>query len=191
MGGMHAWLWAVGRPGAVDAVMPLACQPTPIIGRNAIWRKLVADAIRNDAGWNGGAYQAQPKGLLAASAILVLMASSAIDLQRNGPTREIAIATIDKAAAALAAGKDANDLLYQFDASRTYDASQGLEQVSAAVMAVNSADDMFNPPELGVMEREIRRVPRGQYVLLPVSDATHGHTTYSRIPSLGRLTSSN
>lgn len=165
--------------------MPIACQPTPIVGRNAIWRKLVADAIRGDPSWRGGEYVEQPAGLRMAGAISIMMAASALDLQRDGPTRDAAAAAIDRASAAFAAGRDANNCLYQFDASRTYDAGPGLERITAAVMAVNSADDMFNPADIGVMEREMRRVRRGRYVLLPISGETHGHMTFAN-PSAWR-----
>ena len=160
----------------VDALMPLACLPVQIAGRNRLWRDLVMDAIRTDPEWLKGEYRSEPSGALRNAAGLLLIAgSSPIQMQLTLPTRDAADEFLkiymDREIAAL----DANDLLYQVNASRNYDPSAGLDKIFAPVMWINSADDFINPPELGIAEREIKRVKNGRFVLLPASDQTHGH----------------
>jgi homoserine O-acetyltransferase len=177
MGGMQAWLWGERYPEFVDALMPLGSSPAQIAGRHRIYRDMVIDAIQSDPAWNGGEYTAPPRGLLTAQFVMYLMTQGPIQMQKTAPTGDIADAqfqTWRRRALRLA---DANDLLYQFSASKTYDASPGLEKIRARVLAVNFADDELNPPELGVMEREIRRVAKGRYVLIPASEETRGSGT--------------
>jgi homoserine O-acetyltransferase len=181
MGCMHAWIWAERYVGFLDGVVPLACAPTQIAGRNRMLRRMILDDIRTDPDWHGGDYPAppQPRGLRAALQILFVMSSSPLQLQRAAPTRDSADAYISRWVDARAATADANDMLYQFDASRDYDPSEGLDRITAPVLAINSADDLINPPELGLMERLIARVPRGRYVLIPTSEITRGHGTHT------------
>jgi len=179
MGCMHSWLWAERYPDSMDGVVPLACLPTQIAGRNRMWRRLVSDDIRGDPAWDGGTYTRQPPGLRAALQLLFVAGSSPLQLQRLGPTRDSADAYIARWLDARLAGADANDLLYQVEASRDYDPSLDLERITAPVLAINSADDFINPPELGVMERLIKRVRGGRYVLIPTSDITRGHGTHT------------
>ena len=179
MGCMHSWLWAERYPDSMDGVVPLACLPTQIAGRNRMWRRLVSDDIRGDPAWDGGTYTRQPPGLRAALQLLFVAGSSPLQLQRLGPTRDSADAYIARWLDARLAGADANDLLYQVEASRDYDPSPDLERITAPVLAINSADDFINPPELGVMERLIKRVRGGRYVLIPTSDITRGHGTHT------------
>ncbi len=180
MGCMHAFVWGEAYPEFMDALMPLACQPVQIAGRNRVWRKMVMDAIRNDPEWKGGEYTTEPKQALRTALDLLLIAGSApLLMQKSYPTRDAADRYLDEYFAARMPGLDANDLLYQLNASRNYDPSAGLEKIHARVMYVNSADDFINPPELGIAEREIRRVKGAKFVVIPVSDATHGHGTHT------------
>jgi homoserine O-acetyltransferase len=179
MGCMHGWLWAERFPEDLDVLVALACQPTAMSGRNAIWRNVVTGAIRNDPTWNHGDYDRQPAGLRTASSIVLLMLGSAREMQVRGPTWESAHAEMEEALDRYMKGRDANDALYQWDSSRSYDPSSRLEAIKARVLAVNSEDDAINPPESGIVEREMRRVPHGRYVLLKASDLTHGHRTYA------------
>ena len=179
MGCMHSWLWGERHPDFMDGLVPLACLPTQIAGRNRIWRKMISEDIRTDPDWNGGDYTQQPRGLRAALDLLFVAGSSPLQLQRAVPTRDSADAYIDRWRGARLAATDANDLLYQVEASRDYDPSAELERITVPALAINSADDFINPPELGIMERLIRRVPHGRYVLLPISDRTRGHGTHT------------
>jgi homoserine O-acetyltransferase/O-succinyltransferase len=180
MGCMHAFVWGETYPEFMDALMPLACQPVQIAGRNRVWRKMVMDAIRNDPEWKGGEYAAEPKqGLRTALDLLLIAGSAPLLMQKTLPTRDAADKYLDDYFAARLPGLDANDLLYAVNASRNYDPSPGLEKIRARVMYVNSADDFINPPELGIAEREIRRVAGAKFVVIPISDATHGHGTHT------------
>jgi homoserine O-acetyltransferase/O-succinyltransferase len=176
MGCMHSWLWAERYPESMDGVVPLACLPTQIAGRNRMWRRLVSEDIRGDPDWDGGNYSRQ---LRAALQLLFGAGSSPLQLQRLAPTRDSADAYIARWLDARLAATDANDLLYQVEASRDYDPSPDLERITAPVLAINSADDFINPPELGVMERLIKRVKGGRYVLIPTSEITRGHGTHT------------
>jgi homoserine O-acetyltransferase/O-succinyltransferase len=179
MGCMHAFLWAETYPDSMDALMPLACLPVRIAGRNRVWRKMLMDAIRNDPAWNGGEYQQEPKqGLRNAEDLLVIAGSAPLLMQRTLPTPEAAdkyVEDAEKRASTL----DANDLLYQVNASRNYDPSPQLEKITTALMWINSADDFINPPELGITEKESKRLKNGTFVLLPTSEQTHGHGTHT------------
>ena len=180
MGGMQTWVWGETYPDFMDALMPLASLPVEIAGRNRVMRRMIIDAIRNDPAWTGGDYKEQPRqGLTAAVNILLMMTSSPLQWQKQAPTRDAADRFYEDRVKAQLARTDANDMLYQFDSSRDYDPSPKLETIRAPLVAVNSADDLVNPPELAVMEREIKRVRRGRYVLIPTSDETRGHGTHS------------
>ena len=155
-GGMQTWLWGVTYPDVMDALAPLAAQPVEVAGRNWITRRMLIDAIRNDPEWNGGNYTKQPRSLQAAQVYFSLATS--------GGTQETRSA-------------DANDVIYQYEASRGYNPAPKLETIKARLLAINSADDERNPPELGILEREIKRVKQGRYVLIPASEETRGHGT--------------
>jgi homoserine O-acetyltransferase len=181
MGCMHSFVWGETHPDFMDALMPLACQPVQIAGRNRIWRKMVMDAIRNDPEWKGGEYAAEPKQALRTVLDFLLIAGSApLYMQKTLPTRDAADKYLDDYFATRLAGLDANDFLYQVNASRNYDPSPQLEKITAHVMYINSADDFINPPELGIADREIKRVKNGRFILIPVSDETRGHGTHTR-----------
>lgn len=183
MGGMHTWVWGYTYPDFMDALMPLASLPVEIAGRNRMMRKMIIDSIRDDPEWQGGEYEEQPRGLISAVHPLIFMVSSPLQWQKEAPTREEAEAFLEARIERYTGGLDANDLIYQFDSSRDYDPSPHLEKIVAPLVAINSADDQVNPPELGILEREIVRVPRGRAVLLPITDETRGHGTHS-IPAI-------
>jgi homoserine O-acetyltransferase len=180
MGGMHTWLWGQKYPDFMDALLPLACLPTQISGRNRLWRNLAAGAIRTDPEWKEGEYTAQPHGLRLAAQVLQLMSSSPVVRQRQGPTGKEADAVFEKELAGLLARLDANDMLYALESSRDYDPGPGLEKVRAPLLAINFADDLINPPELGILEREIKRVKKGGAIVIPASRETVGHGTHTR-----------
>jgi homoserine O-acetyltransferase/O-succinyltransferase len=179
MGCMHAWMWAERNPNFMDAVMPLACLPVPIAGRNRIWRKMLIDSIRNDPAWMHGDYKQQPPGLTSAIYFLIIAGSSPLQMQKAAPTPPAADDYLAHGVARYQGVLDANDLLYAVASSSDYDPSQDLDKITAPVMYINSADDFINPPELGIAEREIKRVPHGRFVLLPVTDETRGHGTHT------------
>ena len=175
MGGMHTWLWGSRYPDFMDALMPLASLPAQISSRNRAWRRVVIDAIRNDPAWRGGNYETQPPSLRTAADMLFLMGSNPVLRQRQMPTLAASDAALDTAVVSAFRTNNANDLLYQIEASRDYDPGPDLEKIQAPLIAVNSADDLINPPELGILEREVKRIPHGKAVVLPTSDQTRGH----------------
>jgi homoserine O-acetyltransferase len=178
MGCMHSWVWGESYPDFMDALMPLACQPVQIAGRNRIWRKMVIDAIRDDPDWKNGEYTAQPWNALKTAADMFFIAAGApLQMQKNLPTRDATDAADRDFVRQFSAEHDANDLLYALNASRNYDPSPQLEKVAVPVMFVNSADDFVNPPELGIAQREIKHVKNGRFILLPASERTRGHGT--------------
>jgi homoserine O-acetyltransferase len=179
MGGMHTWMWGEAYPGMMDALMPLASLPVQISGRNRMMRKMFMDAIRNDPEWNNGEYTKQPRGLADALHILLIMGSSPLQWQKEAPDRDSADKFLDDRIARLMKEDDANDSLYQIDSSRDYNPQPKLGTIEAPLLAINSADDQINPPELGILEREIKNVPHGRAVVIPISDATHGHGTHT------------
>jgi len=179
MGAMHTWVWGEMFPDFMDALMPLASAPVEIAGRNRMFRAMVIDSIRSDPEWKNGEYRSPPQGLIAAQYALFMMTSSPLQLHHANPTREAADAAL-QTLKQRALRTDANDMLYQYESSTDYNPSPMLEKIKAPLFAVNSADDEVNPPELGIMEREIRRVARGRYILIPTSAETRGHGTHSR-----------
>ena len=179
MGCMHSFVWAETYPDFMDALMPMACLPVQIAGRNRAWRKMLMDAIRKDPAWNSGEYKDEPKeALRSAEDLLVIAGSAPLQMQKMLPTRDAAdkyMEDSEKTAASL----DANDLLYQVNASRNYDPSPQLEKITAPMMWINSADDFINPPELGIAKKESARLKDATFVLIPISDQTHGHGTHT------------
>jgi homoserine O-acetyltransferase len=183
MGGMHTWLWGQTYPDFMDCLMPLASLPAEIAGRNRMMRRMIIDAIRTDPDWRDGDYAAQPRGLLTAIYILLFMVSSPKQWQLDAPTRAAADQFLADRVQDYLGRLDANDMLYAYAASEDYDPFPGLGRITAPLLAINSADDQVNPPELGLMEAGIKQVARGRYVLLPISDDTRGHGTHS-LPAL-------
>jgi homoserine O-acetyltransferase len=177
MGGMHVWLWGVKYPDFMDALVPMASMPTEMSGRNWMMRRLIIDSIRNDPEWMNGEYTRQPRSAQFASVFYGIGTNGGDQgLYKAAPTREKADQLLNQRLNAPFRG-DANDILYQWDSSRDYDASPKLERIQAALLAINSADDERNPPELGIMERELRRVKNGRLFLIPGSEQTAGHGT--------------
>jgi homoserine O-acetyltransferase len=179
MGGMHTWLWGELHPDFMDALMPLASLPTQVSGRNRVWRRAVIDAIRNDPAWQAGNYAVQPPSLTTAAEVLWLMSSNPARRQDEAPTLAKADAVIDEYIASFAKTDDANDFLYAVAASHDYDPGPALDSIRVPLVAVNTADDLINPPELGVLEREIKRVRAGRAVVIPFSAQTRGHGSHT------------
>ncbi|UMY18460.1 alpha/beta fold hydrolase [Methylobacterium organophilum] len=175
MGGMQAWMWAERYPGMMDLVMPVASQPIPVSGRNALWRRLLIEGIRTDPEWKGGDYEKQPSRFGKILPIFNIMTESVLGLQKDAPTNAGAQALYDKLAAAYENKADANDWLYWFDSSFDYDPYPQLDRITARVLAVNFADDELNPPQLDVMNGAIAKVKEARFVLVPTSPDTHGH----------------
>ena len=180
MGGMHTWLWGETYPDMMDALMPLASLPVQISGRNRMMRKMMIDAIKTDPEWKDGEYTQPPHGMVTALDILLIMGSSPLQWQKEAPTRQAADQFLDDRIARYLKEDDANNLLYQIDSSYDYDPQVKLGAIKAPLLAINSADDQINPPELGILEREIKNVPHGHAFIIPISDATYGHGTHTR-----------
>ena len=177
MGGMHAWIWGVAHPGFMDALAPMAAQPTEMSSRNRMMRRLIIDSIRNDPEWNNGDYTTQPKAFKVASVFFGIATNGGtLAYQKMAPTRDLADKLLDARLDAPFTA-DANDFLYQWDSSRDYNPAPGLERIQAALLAINSADDERNPPETGIMERELKRMKNGKLYLIPASEETRGHGT--------------
>jgi homoserine O-acetyltransferase len=180
MGCMHSWIWGETYPDEMDALMPLACLPVEIAGRNRVWRKMIIDGIRQDPEWKDGEYTSEPRTALQISADFLLIAGSApLHMQQDMPTRDAADQYLETAVKRITGELDANDVLYAVSASRNYDPSSKLASIKAPVMFINSADDFINPPGLGIAEREIGKVKSGKFVLIPASGQTHGHGTHT------------
>jgi homoserine O-acetyltransferase len=179
MGGMHTWLWGEAHPDFMDALMPMASLPMQISGRNRAWRRIIIDAIRNDPDWKDGDYTAQPPSLRTAAGMLWLMSSNPVLRQQEAPTLPKTDEALDKFVANIVKTDDANDVLYALEASRDYDPGPNLEKIQAPLLAINFADDLINPPELGILERGIKRVPHGRAVVIPFSDKTRGHGSHT------------
>jgi homoserine O-acetyltransferase len=177
MGGMQTWDWGVKYPDFMDALVPMASQPAAMSSRNWMMRRLITDSIRNDPAWDNGNYTTQPGAARAAAVFYAIATSGGSQAyQKMAPTREAADRLLDARLAAPFTA-DANDFLYQWDSSRDYDPAPGLERIHAALLAINSADDERNPPETGVMERELKRVKNARLYLIPASEDTRGHGT--------------
>src|SRR5262245_29913357 len=180
MGCMHSFVWGETYPDFMDALMPMACLPVQIAGRNRVWRKMVMDAIRNDPEWKGGEYKEQPmQALRTAQDLLIIAGSAPLPMQKSFPTRDAADKFLDDYLKSHQSGLDANDLLYQVNASRNYDPSPQLEKIIVPVTWINSADDFINPQELGIAQREARRLKNGKFLLIPASEQTHGHGSHT------------
>jgi len=179
MGGMHTWLWGELHPDFMDALMPMASLPIQISGRNRAWRRVIIDAIRNDSAWNGGEYKTQPPSLRTAAEMLWFMSSNPVLRQKDAPTLAKTDEILDKFVNDYVKTADANDVLYAVEASHDYDPGPNLEKIRAPLLAINSTDDLINPPELGILESEIKRVPHGRAIVIPFSEKTRGHGSHT------------
>ena len=180
MGGMHTWMWGARYPDSMDALMPLASLPAPISGRNRVWRKIISDAIRSDPDWKAGDYSTQPPSLRTALGMMYFVSSSPSVRFREAPTPAQADQALETYITNALATMDANNVLYAVESSRDYDPA--LESIRAPLVAINFADDLINPPELGILEREISRVKGGKAILIPESPDTRGHGTHTLAP---------
>jgi len=180
MGGMHTWLWGEIHPDFMDALMPLASLPAQISGRNRVWRRVIIDSIRGAPDWQEGRYQAQPCGLRLAGEMLFLMAENPALRFKEAPTLQGADTALNSFVAKFCTNYDANDVLYALEASHDYDPAPSLEQIKAPLLAINSADDLINPADLGILEREIQRVPHARAIVIPESDQTVGHGSHTK-----------
>ena len=181
MGCMQSFVWGETYPGFADALMPLACLPTSIVGRNRMMRYMAIENIKNDPAWQNGNYATEPiLGLRTANEMLLIMGSAPLVMQKAAPTREGAEEYVDKYLTRVDASTDANNLIYYVDASRNYDPSAQLGRITVPVMYINSADDFINPPELGIAEKLTKEMPHAKFVLIPISDATRGHGTHTQ-----------
>jgi homoserine O-acetyltransferase len=179
MGAMHTWLWGETYPTMMDALMPLASEPVQIGGRNRIWRDMIVDDLRSDPGYSDGNYTAPLVGMKAAVDMLWFLGTAPLFNQASYPTRDEADAYYVKSVKTRTKDYDPNDMIYQFEASRDYNPEPALGSIVAPLFAVNSADDQINPPELGIMEKDITRVKNGRYILLPITAQTRGHGTHT------------
>ncbi|UVO52170.1 alpha/beta fold hydrolase [Sphingomonas sp. SUN019] len=180
MGCMHAFVWGESYPGVAKRLAPFACLPVEIAGQNRLWRKLSIDAIEADPAWNGGNYTTQPTaGLRTATSLLLIAGANPRALQQQYPTRAAAEGFLTTAYARAAAGRDANDLIYQLDASRTYDPSKALEKIKVPVLWINSSDDFINPSGYGIAEPAAKRMPNARFILIPATPETKGHGTHT------------
>jgi homoserine O-acetyltransferase len=180
MGGMHTWLWGEKHPDFMDALMPLASLPTQISGRNRVWRRMIIDSIRNSPDWQNGNYEAQPSGLRVALETLYFMGENPVLRMTESPTLKEADARLDHYVTNAITRVDANDVLYALSASADYDPAPDLDKIKAPLLAINSADDLINPPELGVLERSIKQVKNGRAIVIPFSDQTVGHGSHTK-----------
>lgn len=177
MGGMHTWIWGEMYPTFMDLLIPLASEPAAMAGRNWMLRRMVIDAIRNDPEWRGGNYEKQPSAFRTAQVFFgIATTGGALALYNTTPTPERTDAELDRRLA-LNSQVDANDILFQFESARDYNPEPNLEKITARLLAINSADDERNPPELGVMEQAMKRLKNGRYVLLPITGESRGHGT--------------
>jgi homoserine O-acetyltransferase len=180
MGCMHAFVWGTTHPGFAERLAPFACNAMEIAGRNRMWRKMAVDAIKADPAWNGGNYTAQPaQGMRTVTDLLTIAGGNPVAMQAQFPTRESAEAALDTMFAARSRGVDANDAIYFYESSRSYDPSKLLERITVPVLWINSADDFINPPELGFAEHDAKRMPRAKFILIPASPETKGHGTHT------------
>ncbi len=180
MGGMQSWVWGYTYPDFMDAIMPLASIPVEIAGRNRMQRALIVKLIQMDPEWKNGDYTEQPKlGLSGAIGQLMFMVSSPLQWQKQAPTRVESEEMLDNMINRYLSVMDANDMIYAFESSRNYNPAPHLSKIKAPLIAVNSADDQVNPPELKLIEEEIKKIEKGTFILLPITDETSGHGTHT------------
>ena len=180
MGCMQSFVWGETYPGFAQALAPFACLPVEVAGRNRMMRYMIIQSIRQDPAWMGGEYKMEPlQGLRAANEIVWIQGSSPLQAQKEAPTREAAETYIGERIATAMAKTDANDMLYYWNASRNYNPAAKLGTITTPVLRINSADDFINPPELGIPEQMVKRMPHAKFILIPISDATRGHGTHT------------
>ena len=180
MGCMQGFVWGETYPEFMDALAPFACLPVEIAGRNRMMRYMAIQDLKLDPAWQGGEYKTEPQnGLRGANEMLLVMGSAPLVMQKAAPTRHDAEQYVDRYLARTMSSTDANDMIYYLDASRNYNPEGKLEKIKAPVLWINSADDYINPPELAIAEKMVKRIPRGKFILLTISDQTRGHGTHT------------
>jgi len=183
MGCMQSWVWGETYPTFMDALAPFACYPTEIAGRNRMTRYIAIQSIKNDPAWKNGEYTTEPtEGLRGALAMLLVMGSVPLQMQKNNPTRAQSERYVDDNMARIIPRLDANNLIYYVDASRNYNPEPGLSSIVAPALWINSADDFINPPEVGekiINPRVLPKMPKTKFILIPISDSTRGHGTHT------------
>ena len=180
MGCMQSFVWGETYPDFMDALAPFACLPIEIAGRNRMMRYMAIQDIKLDPAWMNGEYKTQPReGLRAANEIIFIMGSSPLQMQKQAPTRKQAEESVDHYLQRVMTSTDANNMIFYLNASRNYNPEAKLETIKAPVLWINSADDFINPPELGIAEKMVKRIPHGRFILLPISDETRGHGTHT------------
>ena len=181
MGCMQSFVWGETYPEFSDALAPFACLPVELAGRNRVWRYMAMQMIRNDPAWQNGDYTTEPvEGLRGANDLIVIAGSAPLQMQKNLPTRALAETYAERTLDAAIARTDANDFLYYVNASRNYNPEPKLATITAPVLWINSADDFINPPELGIAEKMVERMPHAKFILIPISDTTRGHGTHTQ-----------
>ncbi len=181
MGCMQSFVWGETYPQFSDALAPFACLPVELAGRNRMWRYMAMQIIRHDPAWKNGDYTAEPvEGLRGANDLILIAGSAPLQMQKNFPTRASAEAYVDRTLDASIARTDANDFLYYVNASRNYNPGPKLSTITAPILWINSADDFINPPELGIAQKLVTRMPHAKFLLIPISDATRGHGTHTK-----------
>jgi homoserine O-acetyltransferase len=179
MGCMESFVWGETYPGFADALAPFACLPVQLAGRNRMMRYMAIEAIEQDPAWMDGEYKTEPaQGLRTANEMILIMGSSPLQMQKQAPTRELAEKYVDDTLKR-SSSVDANNFIYYVNASRNYDPSPNLNKIRTPVLWINSADDFINPPELGIAEKMVKRMPHARFILIPISDATRGHGTHT------------
>jgi homoserine O-acetyltransferase/O-succinyltransferase len=180
MGCMQSFVWGETYPSFSDALAPFACLPVEIAGRNRMFRYMAMQMIRNDPAWKNGDYTTEPmEGLRGANDLILIAGSAPLFMQKHYPTRTSAEAYVDHTLASLIAHTDANDFLYYVNASRNYNPEPKLSTITAPVLWINSVDDFINPPELGIAQKLVTKMPHAKFILIPISDATRGHGTHT------------
>ena len=180
MGCMQSFVWGETYPNFMDALAPFACLPVEIAGRNRMMRFMAIQDLKLDPAWQNGEYKTEPQdGLRGANEMLLVMGSAPLVMQKIAPTREKAEAYVDSYLARTMPSTDANDMIYYMNASRNYNPEPKLETIKAPVLWINSADDYINPPELGIAEKMVKRMPHARFILIPISEQTRGHGTHT------------
>jgi homoserine O-acetyltransferase/O-succinyltransferase len=180
MGCMHSFVWGETYPDFAKALMPLACEPVQIAGLNRMWRQLVIDGIESDPAWTNGEYTAEPmQGIRTASSISVIVGGAPLNFQALWPDRDSAVKEVRARVARDMSGRDANDMIYQFDSSRNYNPWPDLEKITAPLTWINSADDFINPRNFPYPQEALQRMPNARFRLVPETPDTHGHGTHT------------
>jgi homoserine O-acetyltransferase len=172
MGGMQAYLWGARHPDMVDAILAIAAAPSQISGRNLLWRRILAEAIRNDPDWQGGDYTDPPRRWALVAPLFALMTTGAARLEAEGPTRAAAEALYQRLVEA-ARAQEPCDLLYALEASWDYDPEPELDRIRAPLLAVGFGGDLVVADEVGALRRLVPRIRRGRAVVLPGHQHDH------------------